>query len=181
MVPTLLPVRPGPHLIDVGLLRVCHCHCHCHCHTGKLDFLGDDVKNFSTSPGIWKTFVRCRAVRLRSTVMRIILGDHFRICLRIQPFLVWQWGHVPASLLGDLENFTFSTRRWDTDPARLCSTVDTCSASARRFCTCFPLFPREDRGSDPEVDSCPSLLATSNGVVCTEDALVTVFLGELGS
>ena len=30
MAPTLLPVRPGPHLTNVGLLCVCHCHCHCH-------------------------------------------------------------------------------------------------------------------------------------------------------
>ena len=29
MTPTLLPVRPGLHLTDVGLLGVCHCHCHC--------------------------------------------------------------------------------------------------------------------------------------------------------
>ena len=28
MTPTLLPVRPGLHLTDVGLLWVCHCHCH---------------------------------------------------------------------------------------------------------------------------------------------------------
>ena len=32
MTSTLLPVRPGLHLTDVGLLWVCHCHCHCHCH-----------------------------------------------------------------------------------------------------------------------------------------------------
>ena len=30
MTPTLLPVRPGLHSTDVGLLGVCHCHCHCH-------------------------------------------------------------------------------------------------------------------------------------------------------
>ena len=29
MVPTLLPVRPGLHSMDAGLLWVCHCHCHC--------------------------------------------------------------------------------------------------------------------------------------------------------
>ena len=29
MTPTLLPVRPGLLLTDVGLLWVCHCHCHC--------------------------------------------------------------------------------------------------------------------------------------------------------
>ena len=29
MTPTLLPVRPGLHSTDVGLLGVCHCHCHC--------------------------------------------------------------------------------------------------------------------------------------------------------
>ena len=29
MTPALLPVRPGLHSTDVGLLRVCHCH-HCH-------------------------------------------------------------------------------------------------------------------------------------------------------
>ena len=28
MTPTLLPVRPGLHSTDVGLLWVCHCHCH---------------------------------------------------------------------------------------------------------------------------------------------------------
>ena len=27
MTPTLLPVRPGLHSTDVGLLGVCHCHC----------------------------------------------------------------------------------------------------------------------------------------------------------
>ena len=27
MVPTLLPVRPGLHSMDAGLLWVCHCHC----------------------------------------------------------------------------------------------------------------------------------------------------------
>ena len=30
MTPTLLPVRPGLHSTDVGLLSVCQCHCHCH-------------------------------------------------------------------------------------------------------------------------------------------------------
>ena len=39
MVPTLLPVRPGPHLTNVGLLWVCHCHYHCHCQ--KMSWCGN--------------------------------------------------------------------------------------------------------------------------------------------
>ena len=64
MTPTLLPVRPGLHSTDVGLLGVCHCHCHCHCLASSLPFTRRPVSPRQSSPSC--TSKSCHALMLNA-------------------------------------------------------------------------------------------------------------------
>ena len=61
MTPTLLPVRPGLHLTDVGHLRVCHCHIIVNSETRHAPFCWSTfrVREWLTQPAQPRNFQSC--------------------------------------------------------------------------------------------------------------------------